>query len=88
VLVPPTGDDFVARGFQLTNACAAAALLLAAAYTAALLARQATPHPHPADITQGAAGCGGDHRRVPAARIMAPLRWRQTRNGLTDGRVR
>ena len=88
MLVPPTGDDFVARGFQLTNACGAAALLLAAAYTGGLLARRATPHPHPADITHGAAGCGGDHRRVHAARIMAPLRWTQTRNGLTGGRVR
>ena len=88
VLVPPTGDDFVARGFQLTNACAAAALLLPAAYTGGLLARRATPHLHPADITHGAAGCGGDHRRVHAARIMAPLRWTQTRNGLTGGRVR
>jgi hypothetical protein len=67
VLVPPTGDDFVARGFQLTNACAAAALLLAAAYTAALLARRATPHPHPADISQplpdGAGAIGASSRR-------------------------
>jgi alpha-1,6-mannosyltransferase len=30
VLIPPTGGDFVFRGFQLTNALAAAALLVAA----------------------------------------------------------
>ena len=52
VLVPPTGDDFVARGFQLTNACAAAALLLAAAYTGGLLARRATLHASPTRTLQ------------------------------------
>jgi hypothetical protein len=87
VLVPPTGDDFVARGFQLTNACAAAALLLAAAYTGGLLARRATlhasPHAHAADLTQGTAGCGGDHRRVEPAWITAPRRWTRTRSGPT-----
>ena len=83
VLVPPTGDDFVARGFQLTDACAAAAPLLAAAYAGGLLAGRAASHADTADITRGATGYGGDHRRARAAWITTPLRWTRARSGPT-----